>query len=142
MSEEKRPRPLRLLFVDDDPLICSCFSSLVTAMCKAAVSVCHNAEEALQLLTEHTYDLVITDLVMPGPLDGLQLAERVIDTYHIPVILISGYAMEDVLPLGLPPTKAICCLSKPYTVSQVKEKITLALAGTENPAEQENNLVP
>ncbi len=47
--------------------------------------------EAVQLLSKLSYDLVITDLVMPGKIEGIQLIRTVIEEYPlIRIIAISG----------------------------------------------------
>jgi two-component system NtrC family sensor kinase len=43
-------------------------------------------------------DLIISDIKMPGEMDGLDLAHSIRNTYpHLPVILISGYTEGDVV---------------------------------------------
>ncbi len=57
---------------------------------------CGCGEEALQLLEEKSFDLVITDLRMPG-LDGLQVIKEIHNRYAaLPVILITSFGNEDV----------------------------------------------
>ncbi len=53
-----------------------------------------SGQQALQLLSETTYDLVISDMQMPV-LDGVQLTQRIKDNYpNIPVILLSSVGDE------------------------------------------------
>jgi CheY-like chemotaxis protein len=50
--------------------------------------------EALALLDKYPFDLVITDLVMPG-LDGFGLVFRIREKWPaMPLVLISGYSTE------------------------------------------------
>ena len=50
--------------------------------------------EALALLNEYSFDLIITDLVMPG-LDGFGLVFRVRQKWPaMPIVLISGYTAQ------------------------------------------------
>ena len=55
-----------------------------------------NAVEALEVLAAHSgYDLVFTDVVMPGGLSGLDLAREVSHHFpHIAVVLTTGYAEQ------------------------------------------------
>ncbi len=48
------------------------------------------AETALAILNRYPADLVFTDIVLPGRVSGLQLAERVRDLRGTPVLLTSG----------------------------------------------------
>lgn len=127
MDHERRHQPLRILFVDDEPAIGSCFRALVESGCRAVVTVCYDPKCALQKLEKEQFDLLITDIVMPGGMDGLRLADIVAESYHIPVVLITGFTPDDVMPLGFDPTKAVCCLSKPYTLREVEEKVREAM---------------
>lgn len=60
------------------------------------VLVCESAEEALALLKEQSYSLVISDLRLPG-MDGLQLIAEVKSAYPAThTILITGFGSEEV----------------------------------------------
>ncbi len=55
--------------------------------------VAHNAPEGLSVLQNAHADLVLTDMVMPGGMSGIELAERLATrSPPVPVILTSGYA--------------------------------------------------
>lgn len=88
--EPIRRRP-RLLVVDDEADI----RGLVLDALKAAgyhVDAAQNGLQALELLSAIRYDLVLTDLKMPG-LDGLGLLSRVKELYpETDVVLFTGYA--------------------------------------------------
>jgi two-component system, cell cycle sensor histidine kinase and response regulator CckA len=74
-----------------------------------------NGEEALALWGEHQVeiDLVYTDMVMPGPLTGLQLAERFLaDKPGVKVIITSGY-YSDLVDLKKVAESSIVYLPKP-----------------------------
>ena len=50
--------------------------------------------EALEALALHSYDLLISDIVMPR-LDGISLALKVMDDYpQTRILMITGYAAE------------------------------------------------
>lgn len=92
---------------------------LVVATCGA---------EALQLwqLRRHEIDLVLTDLVMPGGVDGRQLAERLRgDAPHLPVIFMSGYSHDVAGDLRL--VEGENYLSKPFNVIALATTLRRAL---------------
>lgn len=93
-SDEKSQRQrLRILVAEDE-------SSVRAVLCKFLRRRGHNVteavdgEEAWQLFQPGTFDLVITDVVMPR-LDGNQLAGRIrsVDA-ETPILLVSGYTEE------------------------------------------------
>jgi two-component system, NtrC family, nitrogen regulation response regulator NtrX len=81
----------RLLLVDDDP---NTLASLSRAfrMEGYEVVVCDKPDRALQLVQQEPFDLIFSDVVMPGK-DGLQLLEEMKKTaVAAPVVMMSGQA--------------------------------------------------
>jgi CheY-like chemotaxis protein len=88
-------RPLKILMVEDDVLI----SSVVVPALEAEghqVQLCSTADHALPVLSEGAeFDVVFTDIVMPGKLSGLDLMNWCLE--HRPTLatlVTSGYAKE------------------------------------------------
>ncbi|WP_207477662.1 histidine kinase famiy protein [Arenibaculum pallidiluteum] len=90
-----------------------------------------SGEEALELLERQgPVDLLFTDLVMPGGMGGLVLAQRVREQHPgTPVLLTTGYT-DDVASHGSAPGSTMRVLSKPYRRSELAEAIRAALSGT------------
>jgi two-component system, NtrC family, nitrogen regulation response regulator NtrX len=85
------PRKAHLLLVDDDP---NTLASLSRAFRLAGheATVCDNATRALDLLRTETFDLIFSDVVMPGK-NGLELLEDLKKAgVKTPIVLISGQA--------------------------------------------------
>jgi len=80
----------KVLVVDDDPMVGKSFDR-VLAEKGCAVSTALNGQEALRKLGEDDYDVVYTDLRMPG-MNGIEVAERVKQKRPwIPVVIVTGY---------------------------------------------------
>jgi DNA-binding NtrC family response regulator len=80
-----------LLIVDDDA---NTLASLARAFRLAGheATVCDNAPRALDLLKSHSFDMMLSDVVMPGK-DGLSLLEDLRNLgLDLPVVMISGQA--------------------------------------------------
>ena len=70
------PNPLKILVVDDDPDVLA-MASLFLAEQGYAVLEAHNGGEALGILeAQPDIALLFTDIVMPGGIDGFELAQR------------------------------------------------------------------
>ncbi len=81
----------RVLVVDDDDTLLQLLTETVQTMgCSAAAA--HSGLDALNLISERKFDIVVTDLKMPG-MDGLSLLEEIkkIDK-DVVVIMVTGYA--------------------------------------------------
>ena len=80
----------KILVVDDDPVVGKSFDRVLSQK-GYTVTTAENAKEALRKLQEGNYDVVYTDIRMPG-MDGLELAERVKARQPwTPVVIVTGY---------------------------------------------------
>jgi len=80
----------KVLVVDDDPVIGKSFDRVLTGKGYAVITAA-NGEEALNKLATQDYDLVYTDIKMPG-MSGLEVAERVkANRPWTPVVIITGF---------------------------------------------------
>ena len=85
------PRKAHLLLVDDDP---NTLASLSRAFRLAGheATVCDNANRAVELLRVENFDLILSDVVMPGK-SGMELLDELRKAgVKTPVVLISGQA--------------------------------------------------
>ncbi len=84
------------------------------------------ADRAAQILgSGDPIDLVLSDIVMPGAMDGLAFAKYVRERYpRLPVLLTTGYSK-----LASGPHPGFAILRKPYQLSALAQAIRAALAG-------------
>lgn len=79
----------KALIVDDDDLVRPTVTAMLSALQFDVVET-PNGKEALRLVAESDFDLVVTDLFMPG-FDGYELMIEIRKmTSDIPIILMSG----------------------------------------------------
>lgn len=80
----------KVLVVDDDPVVAKSFTRVLSSKGYAVIAAM-NGEEALKKLAAEKYDLVFTDIRMPG-MGGIEVAERVKASQPwLPVVIITGY---------------------------------------------------
>src|SRR5450830_1645644 len=85
----------KILVVDDDPVVGKSFNRVLSQDKGYVVITAQNAAEALEKLREQEYDLVFTDIKMPG-MDGVELAEHVkASRPWTPVVIITGYGTTE-----------------------------------------------
>jgi len=87
--------PLRkVLVVDDDPVVGRSFERVLSGRGYAVITA-RDGEEALRKLNAEAYDVVFTDIKMPG-MSGLEVAERVKARQPwLPVVIVTGYGTEE-----------------------------------------------
>jgi PAS domain S-box-containing protein len=89
-----------------------------------------SGENALEVWRWHSarIDLLLTDVVLPGELSGLQLGEKLQEEKHsLRVILATGYSRDSVAPKSRD-GKALFVLSKPYTPRTLLQAVHEVLA--------------
>jgi CheY-like chemotaxis protein len=83
----------KVLVVDDDPVVSKSFDRVLTSKGYAVITA-QSGEEAMRKLSEENYDVVYTDIRMPG-MSGLEVAEQVkARKPWTPVVIITGYGSE------------------------------------------------
>jgi YesN/AraC family two-component response regulator len=88
--------PAQILLVDDDPALLQALpQTLRLRMSHVEVHTAGGATQALALLEQQDYDLVISDIKMPG-MDGFDVLAFMSREYpEVPVILITGHGEHD-----------------------------------------------
>jgi len=113
----------RILLVEDEEVVRQLTRDLLSREGYDVV-VAAEGEEALELAREQTFDLVITDMVMPK-LSGKIVAARLLgEQPNLPIIFISGYA-HDILGEGLGFSEAF--LQKPFSAQELSLAVRTSL---------------
>ena len=124
---EKEMKKLKLLVVDDErgwrDLL-----SLELASEKCEVKTASSAIEALGLLQKESFHLVITDVRMPGDMDGIDLIQTCRrEKPAQKAIFMTGYAIEEKIERALEPG-SVMCLKKPFQSEELLSAIQFLLA--------------
>ncbi len=111
--------PIRLLAIDDEELIINLLKDFFAGSREYEVDTAINGEIGLYKIRNKTYDIVITDLNMPGGIDGIEVVRAVKDfNPEIEVIIMTAYGTietaVEVMKLG-----AFDFILKPLDFSQI-----------------------
>lgn len=124
---ETAAEPSLLLVVDDEPLVRMVIADFLRGG-GFWVMEAGTADDAVGMLRRHAdIRLVVTDILMPGALNGFDLAEWI--GHHRPdvrVLLTSGYFSEVHLPCRLNWRGRL--IRKPYSLREVSNRILALLA--------------
>ncbi len=115
----------RILVVDDEAVICASCSRILSGE-EYDVVTTQSSRQALKLIEEESFDVVITDLVMPE-FDGMKILKTVKETSpDTKVILITIYATfksaVEAVKLG-----AFDYVAKPFKPSELRTSVEKAL---------------
>lgn len=124
-DEDPKPKPPEILVVDDDPMVLDVVVESIRAAGFQA-DACEDGEEALNKNATTPYDLILTDMKLPG-LDGLSLIKRLKSGQsETDVIVITGYgSIENAVECMK--AGALDYIIKPFTVDQIQVAVRKAL---------------
>jgi len=116
----------RLLIIEDDTSTAAALQKVLQAECYA-VDVAHRGDTGLDLARRDAYDLVITDLRLPG-LDGLEVVSRLHTAKpRLPIIMMTAHGTTET---AIEATKlgAFEYVVKPFEADELIELVGTALA--------------
>lgn len=88
-TDDRMSKPKRILIADDEPLYRDTTAELLRDEGYECVCV-EDANDAIEVLGEHSFDLILSDLNMPGNLRLELLKEGRTKYSHIPMIVVTG----------------------------------------------------
>lgn len=88
--------PKRILFVDDEPAILEVYKLLLEPMSADwEISLASSGQAGLALFKKHSFDVVISDMRMPG-MNGIEFLSHVLECYPKTArLILSGYADQE-----------------------------------------------
>lgn len=107
----------KILLVEDEPLIREVMAEMLENAGFDVTATC-TGDEAAILLTEVGYAVLLTDITMPGDIDGIGLAEHAREMYPaMPVVFVSGRPETEARAATISPPVAF--FRKPYDVDRL-----------------------
>jgi signal transduction histidine kinase len=117
-SDEERPLTTRrVLLVEDNDSVAELVENMLESLGLSVRRVATAAEAIVELDAGGPYELLFSDVVMPGGMTGIELARHVQSSHpHLPVLLTTGYsdALHSASKDGLK------LLQKPYRVDALE----------------------
>jgi CheY-like chemotaxis protein len=112
-----------ILVVEDEPASLECISHFLRKQ-GYAVREARDGAEAIELIDNCQFDLVLSDIRMPR-VDGVALATNILSRVPtIPIILMTAVPFELTRSLGY----NLPCLSKPILLDELRTSVQTALA--------------
>lgn len=119
-----------ILVVEDQPDVRELAREILQAAGYQVTCAADSAEALVRLEeAEDAYDLVFSDVLMPGAMNGIQLAAEIRQRApHTPVLLTTGY--NDELATAGPDRAGLDVLGKPYRRTELTDRVRQALDAT------------
>ncbi|WP_162182422.1 response regulator transcription factor [Neotamlana nanhaiensis] len=117
---------IRVLIIEDDPIIAEDISEMLTNVNYTVVATAYDKPEALECIDTLKPDLVLLDINLDGNFEGFEIAEHINKTRKIPFLYLTSYSGKDIvekakqtLPMGY--------IVKPFNEGELFSSIEIAL---------------
>jgi len=109
---------LRILLAENERVIASQTTRLLRDWGHEITYCGHDGHKVLAAVAHHPPDLILTGFRLKGSMKGIELVSRLWARWDIPVVLVSGVAVEEV-PAAWRDRAGLYFLSKPFISSQL-----------------------
>jgi len=116
---------IRILIVEDESLVARDIENMAVSQGYEVCGIASTGDQAIEMAAESQPDLVLMDVVIKGSLDGISAAEKIWESYRIPIIYVTAYADEHTLKRARL-TEAFGYILKPFDERELKIAIEMA----------------
>jgi DNA-binding NarL/FixJ family response regulator len=117
---------IRVLIVEDDPLIAIDIEQILSNLNFKVSDVSYNAEDALLQLKNNTPDAVLMDINLEDGKDGIDIATIINELYSLPFIFLTSHADRNTLERAKK-TKPAGYIIKPFDEKDLLAGLEIAL---------------
>lgn len=119
---------LKILIVDDEPRVVNLVREVLLATGYDVVAAC-SSNSAIELAALEQPDLILLDIILPGPLDGYQVAKRLREFSNVPIIMLTAKVREVDMLHGFE-VGADDYITKPFSSKELLARIQAVLKRT------------
>ncbi|NJK37093.1 MAG: response regulator [Oscillatoriales cyanobacterium RM2_1_1] len=118
---------IRILVVEDEAIVAEDIATRLEKMGYKIENIVASGEEAIQISTQSTPDLILMDIILQGEIDGIEAAQHIQETLNIPIIYLTANA-DDVTLNRVSQTSPSAYLLKPFKSKELQVAIQIALS--------------
>lgn len=117
---------VKILIVEDESIVALDIKHRAEVLGYQVTAIIPSGEEALESVAEKRPDLVLMDIVLKGEMDGIEAAQKIRDTYDIPVVYLTAYSDERTLKRAKI-TQPFGYIIKPFEDRELHSAVEVAL---------------
>lgn len=117
----------RVLIVEDERITAFELRLGLAGMGYTVVGTVARGDEAVERAGELRPDIVLMDVNVEGPKNGLVAAEEITDRFRIPIVFLTAYANDEIIERALA-SRPLGYLIKPYDERELHTTLQVALA--------------
>jgi DNA-binding LytR/AlgR family response regulator len=117
---------VNVLIVEDEPIIAQDLSYTLKDLGYNPVGIAYDSDDAIEALANEKIDLVLLDINIDGPKDGVDIAEIINASHHLPFIFLTSYSDAETIE-RVKKTKPVGYLVKPIDEKDLHTTIEIGL---------------
>lgn len=117
---------VKILIVEDEVLVSNDIQIQLESLGYEVCQIATRADEAMRVTEIHSPDLVLMDINIKGPYDGIDTAKKIIDSYQIPIIFLTDLSDNETFERAKMIGPAVF-LNKPFNEYELSRHIDLAV---------------
>src|SRR5262245_50237306 len=119
-------RKAKIMVVEDEGVVAADIQDCLKGLGYGVSRVANSADAAVQQASEDRPDLVLMDIQLNGPADGIEAANRIREQFDVPVVFLTAHADEATLQRAKV-TAPFGYILKPYDERELHTTIEIAL---------------
>ena len=127
-SDRKRDKKPRILVVEDEIFVAWHLESVLRDLGHATCGMVPDGEGAVSRADETHADIILMDINLKGPMEGIEAARRIRETSEASIIFITAYSDQTTRARIEKTVPGAQVLAKPVTMSRLRYAIEQALA--------------
>jgi signal transduction histidine kinase len=116
----------KVLIVEDEAIVAADLANKLGHLGYRVIASVPSGEDAITIAGEQRPDIVLMDIRLSGPLDGIETAERMRRAHAIPVVYVTAHSDPDTLTKALG-TDPFGYVLKPFVDRELRTQIEIAL---------------
>ena len=116
----------RILVVEDDRVVARDIQQQLARIGHVVVGATTRGEDSLELALNTHPEIVLMDIRLEGPIDGIEAAQQIRERCHIPVVFLTAYADDETVRRASI-TEPFGYILKPFEDLQLRTVIEMAL---------------
>lgn len=116
----------RILIVEDERIVAFNLQQRLLKLGYEVPALAVNADQAMSAVEKHNPNLILMDIHIEGSCDGIETAQKINNTYCIPIIYLTAYSEEATLSRAKA-TRPYGYLLKPFSERELHATIQMAL---------------
>lgn len=126
MDDDSPMTPASILIVEDEAIVALDLRTQLEDLGYDVIGIADQADDALKIAAAQRPDLVLMDVRLKGPTDGITTAGILLRMYQVPVIYLTAHSDDETVQRAAG-TAAYGYLTKPFQIRELRAAIEVAL---------------